>query len=313
VLDLRRGSVMRAVPALASYLRRNRPSALLSTLTHANIAAVMATMLSGRATRVVLREANDVALYELGRMSWRRKVLPSFMRLFYTRAAAIIGVSNGVAEGLSDLLGIGRQDIHVIPNAVDTHRVTELSRANVEHPWLAEDIPVVLAVGRLVEQKDYPALLRAFARASAHQPMRLIVLGEGEKRTELEQLARSLDISQHVCFAGFAANPFSYMARAKMFVLASRWEGLPNTLLEALACGCPVIATDCPSGPAEILDGGRYGRLVSPGDVEQLASAMLETMAEPARRDVLRGRASEYDPDVIAERYLSVLLESRAA
>lgn len=313
VIDFGSRSVMRAVPALMAYLRRNRPSALLSTLAHANIAAIIATRLSRTATRVVVREANDVALYRLGSVSLRRRVLPYFMRALYGRADAVVSVSDGVAEGLAELLDMRRQDIRVIPNPVDTRRVVELARTPAEHPWLAEDVPVVLAIGRLTEQKDYPTLLRAFAQASTQRSARLIVLGEGEEREALEQLAKSLGISDRVCLPGFVANPFSYMARARIFVLASRWEGLPNTLLEALACGCPVVATDCPSGPAEILDGGEYGRLVPAGEPAALAAAILDALDEAPERAVLMRRASEYDLPRIADRYLAVLLEADAA
>jgi glycosyltransferase involved in cell wall biosynthesis len=173
-------------------------------------------------------------------------------------------------------------------------------------------LPVILAVGRLTKAKDYPTLFRAFSLVRQVRPAKLLVLGEGEERSNLERLAIELGIQNDVSMSGFVDNPFAFMAKASVFVLSSAWEGFGNVLVEALACGCPVVATDCPSGPREILDNGRYGRLVPVGDHEALAKAILETLDNPdfpADRQTRLQRAMEFSVDVAIDRYMKVLLD----
>jgi len=162
-------------------------------------------------------------------------------------------------------------------------------------------------VGRLAVQKDFPTLLRAFARLRAARPARLMILGEGDRRSELEQLASALGISADVRLPGFVENPLAYMRRAAVFVLSSIYEGFGNVLVEALACGCPIVSTDCPGGPAEILEHGRFGRLVPVGDVAALGDALLATLAAPRESEALVARARDFSAAVIADRYLGVL------
>jgi glycosyltransferase involved in cell wall biosynthesis len=178
----------------------------------------------------------------------------------------------------------------------------------IDHPWFAEGAPpVILGVGKLKPQKDFATLLRAFATLRAGRAARLVILGEGEQRGELEALAQNLGIAADVALPGFVDNPFPYMARASLFVLSSRFEGLPGVLIQALACGCPAVSTDCPSGPAEILEGGRYGPLVPVGDAEGLARAMAETLAAPLSPDILRERAAFFSTERAACNTLAVL------
>ena len=199
-----------------------------------------------------------------------------------------------------------------IYNPVVTAELVSQSRAPLDHPWLQLGAPpVILGVGRLHEQKDFPTLLRAFARVRAKREARLIILGEAkhaEYRTELTTLAAQLGIANDVMFPGFVDNPFAYMAHAAVFVLSSAWEGLPTVLIEALACGCPVVSTDCPSGPAEILENGKYGPLVPVGDDVALADAICSVLNTPPNRDWLRARGALFGVDHVADRYLGVLL-----
>jgi glycosyltransferase involved in cell wall biosynthesis len=166
---------------------------------------------------------------------------------------------------------------------------------------------VILAVGKLKPQKDFATLVRAFAEARRQRAMRLIVLGEGEERDSLRRLAEKLGVAVDVAIPGFAENPFAYMARAAMLAQTSRWEGFSNVVAEALACGCPVVATDCPGGTREILAGGRFGRLVAVGAVPAIAAAILATLAESPPRDELRRRAESFGVTIAVERYLEVL------
>jgi glycosyltransferase involved in cell wall biosynthesis len=166
--------------------------------------------------------------------------------------------------------------------------------------------PVILAVGRLTLQKDFPTLIRAFARLRARRSARLVILGEGELRDELEALVAELGLTADVALPGFVDNPFSWMRGSALFVLSSAWEGFGNVLVEAMACGTPVVSTDCPSGPAEILENGKWGRLAAVGDAEALARAIAEALDDPNPPDV-RARAAFFSVERSVDAYLAIL------
>jgi glycosyltransferase involved in cell wall biosynthesis len=237
-------------------------------------------------------------------------------RRSYLTADAIVTVSHGVADDLALHAGIPRERITTIYNPVVTPDLLDKAQAPLDHPWFTPGAPpVVLGVGRLHAQKDFPTLLKAFARVRAKQEARLMILGEGKnarkntvQRTALTALAAQLGVAADVALPGFVDNPFAYMARAAVFALSSAWEGLPGVLIQAMACGCPVVSTDCPSGPAEILENGEYGSLVPVGDDLSLANAILSTLNAPPARDRLQARAAMFSVDRTADRYLEVLL-----
>lgn len=236
--------------------------------------------------------------------------MPRLARVFYPRAQAVIAVSQGVADDLEGLIGTGRARVLVIPNPVVTPDLTALAAAAADHPWFAPEPiapPVVLAAGRLSPQKDFPTLIRAFALLVRQRDLRLLILGEGPERAALETLIQDLGLTGRVALPGFRANPFALIARARLFVLSSAWEGLPGVLIQAMACGTPVVATDCPSGPREVLADGRYGPLVPVGDPQALAQAMGETLDQPMDSDVLRARAADFGLAPVTRRYLEVL------
>jgi glycosyltransferase involved in cell wall biosynthesis len=227
----------------------------------------------------------------------------------YPWADAVIAVSDGVAEQVASLTGMPRERITTIYNPVVTPELLWRSREPVDHPWLAPgQPPVVLGVGKLKIQKGFRTLIRAFARVRAARPARLVILGEGARRRTLEALVDELGLREDVALPGYVENPWAWMSRASVFALSSRWEGLPGALIEAMACGCPVVSTDCPSGPAEILEGGVYGPLVPVGDAGALARAILELLDAPPDPARLRARAAAFCVDPALERYLEVLL-----
>jgi glycosyltransferase involved in cell wall biosynthesis len=317
LLPLKGSKQFRYLADLARYLRRERPQVLLSAMTKSNLMVVWARQLAGVSTRIVISEHNalsqNMTLSQKGR-KWRRRFLPPLMGRVYLGADAIIAVSNGVADDLSQYAGIPRERITTIYNPIVSPTVDSQSKAPLDHPWFQPSAPpVVLGVGRLHEQKDFPTLLRAFARVRAKREARLMILGEADAthaqlRTELMSLATQLGIADDVTLPGFVTNPFTYMARAAVFVLSSAWEGLPSVLIEALACGCPVVSTDCPSGPAEILENGKYGPLVPVGGDVALAEAILSVLNTPPDRDRLQARGALFAVDRAADRYLEVLL-----
>lgn len=307
IVDLASPGVFASLPKLVRYLRRERPDALLATLNHASVVALLARRLSGVPTRTVSRESN--MLFPGAVTSPKRKALREAVRRTYPWADAHIAVSQGVAEDLKRFVALEPGRVFTIYNPVVTPALAQKARAPLEHPWFAAgEPPVILGVGRLAGQKDFPTLIRAFAEVRAARPARLMILGEGGARAGLEALAAELGVAADVALPGFVDNPFAYMARAGAFALSSRFEGLPGVLIQAMACGCPVVATDCPSGPFEVLEGGRYGPLVPVGDASALAAALLQTLATPPDRAALQARAADFSEARTVPQYLRVLL-----
>jgi glycosyltransferase involved in cell wall biosynthesis len=316
LLPIGTSSRIRYLPDLVRYLRCERPQVLLSAMTDMNLVALWARRLAKVPTELVISEHINLSQSvqaSHNRRKWRYRFLPPLLARTYPWAEAIIAVSTGVADDLSTLAKIPRKRILAIYNPVVTPDLEEKSKAPCDHPWFAQgSSPVLLAVGRFTAHKDFPTLLRAFARVRRVRPVRLLLLGEGEERTKLEALVRELGVAADVALPGFVLNPFPYMVRAAVLVLSSLHEGLANVVIEALACGCPVVSTDCPSGPAEILEGGRYGALVPVGDVEAMAKAIhaaLDGTHDPER---LKTRAAEFSLERAAERYLAVLCGDQA-
>jgi glycosyltransferase involved in cell wall biosynthesis len=222
-------------------------------------------------------------------------------------ADAVVSVSNGVADDLAQCAGVPREDITVIHNGVVTTNVDRLASAEPAHPWFAGETPVIVAMGRLVPQKDFKTLLAALASVQDSCCARLLVLGEGPMRAELESLATSLGLADRVAFPGFVDNPWPYLSRADLFVLSSRFEGLPNVIVEALACGTPVVSTNCPHGPFEILDGGRYGVLVPVGDPTALGEAILSALSRSVDREQLKRRGRAFNVESCGAAYRELI------
>lgn len=307
VINLRSRRVVASLPGLVRYLRKYRPDALISALSHANVIAVLAHGMARIPAHLVLGERSTPSRSMAQARSLRERCVVPLMRHAYRRAHAIVAVSGGVADDLVHTIGLPREHIDVVYNPVVTPDLEVKASAPVDHPWFGEgQPPVILAVGRLTPAKDYPTLLRAFARIRRRRDCRLLILGEGELRTSLEVLIDELGIRDSVQMPGFAENPFALMRAASLFVLSSAWEGLPNVLIQAMACGAPVISTDCPSGPSEILEGGKWGALVPVGDDAELAAAIEEGLNGNGVRDA-QERASSFNIDNAIDAYLQIL------
>jgi glycosyltransferase involved in cell wall biosynthesis len=235
-------------------------------------------------------------------------MLPRLAKYFYPLAGYIIGNSQGVAEDLRQVTGLPSNRIRLIYNPVVTPELGEMKDARLEHAWFDPgQPPVILAVGRLKPQKDFSTLIRAFAEVRKKRPCRLLILGEGPERSALEALIQELGLEQDVELPGFLENPCAYMSRASLFVLSSRWEGLPTVLIEALYCGVPIISTDCPSGPREILAGGQYGALVPVQDVSALADAIEGGLSGRIPRPS-RESWQPYELETIVDQYVRLLI-----
>ena len=238
--------------------------------------------------------------------------MPGLGGLCQPWADEIITVSAGVADDLAAATRIARSRMKVKNNPGVSTELLEQSREPVHHPWFAPgQPPVVLAAGRLKPQKDYPTLLRAFAKVRAKMETRLVILGEGDDRASLGVLADDLGINDDVYLAGFQENPFKFMSKAGVFVLASKFEGLPGVLIQALACGAPVVSTDCPSGPREILEDGKWGPLVPVGDVDRMADEIATVLSRQAAGEDLTPPPSSWAPYEVfgaARRYAEAVL-----
>ncbi len=303
VVNLRSRRAILSLWALVKYFRKVRPYGMLSAQSYLNVVAIWARVLSRVPVRLLVREAVATSVDANSSNNLKSRLVPILIRWFYPLADLIITPSRGVAEDLVECIGITDAKIVVIPNPVDIRKLLSRSIESESHPWLSGQEPVVLGVGRLTPQKDFQSLIRAFSKVRTRCRARLIICGEGEQRENLEKLAGELGVGDAVSFPGFVKNPFSYMRQSTVFVLSSRWEGLPNTLLEALAIGTPVVSTDCPSGPREILDGGRFGKLVPVSDVDALADAIYlglqRRISAPSPELIKR----QYGPDKIIQCY----------
>jgi len=307
VVDLRAYRLMTSVFALAGYLSKFQPVAMISAMDEANLIAIWAKRLSRVSTRLIVsvRIALSESLRAKGGI--KRLLLPRLIGPAYLRHAdAIVAVSAGVADDLAALTGLPREKIEVIYNGVVSRELQIKGRETINHPWLVENAPpVILGVGRLDAAKDFTTLIEAFAELRARQPARLMILGDGPERARLEALIARLGVTEDVALPGFAANPYPYMKAARLFVLSSRREGLPGVLIEAVALGTSVVSTDCPSGPHEILEDGKWGRLVPVGDAAALTAAMREALANPGPDPSPRG--AEFTIARASGRYLDLI------
>jgi glycosyltransferase involved in cell wall biosynthesis len=267
-------------PKLVSFLRDKNPQTLLTTLDLASAITLLARRVASAQTRVVIRIANTVSVQK--RTFFKKKMERFLLSIIYAWADDIVAVAKGVADDLAAYTGIPRDRIRHIYNPVITPRLMKMIEQPLQHPWFQDgQVPVILGVGRLTRQKGFENLILAFSKIYLKYPSRLMILGEGEQRDALEALSAMLGLTGVLSMPGFVNNPFPYMKKAAVFVLSSEWEGLPAVLIQALACGCPSVSTDCPSGPSEILDQGRYGILVPVGDVNAMSAAIKSALTKP--------------------------------
>ena len=309
VVDLKAGRLLWAVPRLAGYFRKHRPSVIISALDHINVGAVLARDLSATSVPVVATIHATPSMTDAYRRGFRRYLVRLCGQWCYRRASRVVCVSHAVADDLAAVTGIRRERLRVIYNPVVSQRILDLAGEAADHPWFAAGAPpVVLAAGRLAAVKDYPTLIRAFALVRRKHDARLMILGEGPERPRLEDLIAALGLGECVALPGFAANPYNYMARAALFVLSSISEALPTALIEAMAVGTPVVATDCKCGPKEVLQGGRFGALVPVGDAVALGEAVAARLLSP-RSQLPPAAVQPYTIDFAVEQYCRLIEE----
>ena len=291
-----------------------KPHLIISMLTHCNIMAVSLKLISK--IRVIVCEhivpSEVIMTKEGGRMLW----FPTkhLIRIFYRFADKIVAVSEGIKANLVKDFNISTHNIEVIYNPIDLDRISELCKIPAEHVFFEERVPVILSAGRLVPQKGLDILLRAFGNITKEIDARVIILGEGPEKESLSRLAKDLVITEKVSFTGFQENPYRFMSNTDIFVLPSRYEGLPMVMLEAMACGAPIVSADCKSGPREILQDGRHGVLIPTGDVDALSTAILKLLRDKTLRERLsktaKQRARDFAVKKIVPRYEEIIYKS---
>lgn len=295
-----------AILPLARLLRLRRPRVLISALTMTNCAAILGARLSGTPTRVIQTEHNPVVV-RFRHDGARRAAYIRMLRSSYTRADAVVAVSSGVAREIEEITRSAVSPRVIYNPVVDGELLVS---PGLPHPWLdPREPPCIFAMGRLSPEKGYPRLLAAFANLVKRAPCRMIILGEGAQRGELEQLRDRLNLGASVLLPGFVAHPKDWIQHGSLYVCSSEYEGFGNALVEALECGVPVVSTDCPFGPGEILGAGRWGRLVPLGRTDLLADAMADVLRRPFDKAPLRERAATFSRARSADGYAKLVSE----
>lgn len=303
-----RGPIARLLK-LRRYIREARPSAVMcASFGFPNLYAVVVRWVAGVKFRLMLTEHCFPSVDHAGPKPWQSRFwFFPLAHYLYPFADRIVAVSKGTALDLAKVIRIDPKTIACIYNPLVSDGLIAQSKEPVDHPWFAGDgPPVVIGVGRLEPQKNFSLLIRAFAKARARMPARLVILGNGSERQMLEDLVAELGLQEDVALLGFVPNPHAYVAKADLMVLSSDFESLANVVIEALAVGTPVIATDCPSGPAEALNHGACGTLVPVGDVDRMSTAMLEVLCERPP-PIARGWLDQFSEREVADRYLDLL------
>ncbi|MBZ9997346.1 glycosyltransferase [Mesorhizobium sp. BH1-1-4] len=304
IVDLRASRMLFSLPGLIRYLRAERPRVMLSALPHANILGIVASFLSRQGVRTVISERSNLSRTLADTKLIRERFLPLLMRRTYGHADRIIAVSHGVADDLIRSIGLDPNSVDAIHNPLDIESIQAQASAPIDHPFADEDGRLLLvAVGRLDFAKDHATLISSFSRVVRTRSVKLAIVGEGPLRKSLQAMIDELDLRSSVALVGFSKNPYPWMRRAALFLHSSRREGFPNTIIEAMACGARVVSTNCESGPAEILEDGKWGRLVAVGDAQAFAAAIMAGLDDISPPDVRR-RARDFSVEKVADAYL---------
>jgi glycosyltransferase involved in cell wall biosynthesis len=305
VIELGTRSTYPSLFPLIHYLRRERPAVLLADKDRVNRTALLARYLSRTNPYLVLSSGTTISIDLASRGVFERWLQRTSMGKLYAFADQVIVTSTGVADDMATYTGLKRNRIRVVPSPVVPDASFDCVYSRPEHPWFqVNQPPVILGVGELGMRKDFATLIRAFSRVRQQRACRLVILGKGKQRDELASLAASLGVAADVELLGFKSNPYDYMAYSALFAFTSLWEGLGFVIIESLAVGTPVVSVDCPSGPSEILQGGKYGRLVPVGDDLAMSQAILETLNKPLPRDLLQEAARPYSVSAATTAYL---------
>lgn len=306
VFDLRSTRMLMSVPRLARYLRERNPDVLIAAMTHSSAASALARALTRKDVQIIATEHNTMSKVVANTRGFKYRLMPLWSRWALGVADHIVAVSSGVADDISLRTGIPRSRFRIIYNPVISDSLYRAAQDPVEHRWFQPgEPPVVLAVGRLDKQKDFPMLIRAFRLVRNAGVARLMILGEGPDRSRIESAVRELRLTDDVSLPGFESNPYRYMRRAAVFALSSAWEGFGVVLVEALAMGLPVVSTNCTYGPSEILENGKYGTLVPVGDHQAMAAGLLSALQSSSQ--TLTAPVQQFTIEAVVSQYLALI------
>lgn len=308
VKDLGVERAREAVFELARYLKKQDPDIAISTLSQCNFALILARLLSRIQTKLIVREANSFRAQRDHLSPIRMMFERLTAGILYRFANRILVNSKGSREELSEATWIDKNRIDILPNPLDLMTIRRQARKEVPDriQQFVNSSPFVVAAGRLEKAKGFDLLIKSFA-AMGNKKARLVIMGEGNCRTELDKLIHRLQMQKRILLAGFVNNPYPVMEKADLFVLSSRYEGMPNVLLEAMALGKPIVATDCPSGPAELLQDGRYGRLVPVGQVNDFAQAMNDKIGKNCKKEDREHYINQFDITKVGKKFMGML------
>ena len=310
VINLNCSRLMFSLFSLIKYLNKNKPDVLLSSLTHVNIISVFASIFCNIKFRLIVIE-HSLKIIENKKLNFKQRLLEYLISVTYPRAFCIIAVSNDVAKNIAYRSGVSSSKIYTVFNPSFSSSIITKSKLQIDHPWFSKDQPpVIISVGRLTAEKNFSHLLMAFNRVRIKQRARLIILGEGKLRNDLMSLALELGVDKDFELPGFVENPYAYMSKSSLFVMSSNYEGFGNVLVEAMACGVPIISTNCPGGPSEILENVLWGTLIPLGNVEALSDSILNTLNKNKKehQNCLK-RANDFSIDKKIEEYIKIIFQ----
>lgn len=297
-----------ALPKLTAYLFFNRPAVMATDRLRLNFLALDAARLTRSKTKVSMTAHVPLSMRLARLKPSKRKRMEKRIRAYIPRNHSLIGVSKGVVNDMVQNLHFPSDKVHLVYNPIINKEMFEMAQEVVDHPWFKEkELPILLSAGRFYDQKDFPTLINGFEKLWKRLKCRLVILGEGEQKEEIEKLSRQKGLSEYIFMPGFVINPYKFMAQADLFVLSSKWEGFGNVLAEAMALGTPVVSTNCPYGPSEILEDGKYGPLVPVGDAGALAHAMEKVLKAPIPRELLKKGAARFTVEQSAQDFTKVL------
>lgn len=307
VVNLRCTRVLTSFPKLVSYLRKTKPLAIISTQNHASIIAILAHFFARSKSKLYIRQATILNRTEKSKKGF--DFFKTLLLILAKRTDLVITTTEKMKREFLEESSLPTNQVIVIPNPISIDLVTKQSKEDVDHPWFFSDsrIPVVIAVGRLEAVKGFDKLIESFALLRQKVPVRLVILGEGVLRSHLECIVKNLNVEGDVLMPGFVDNIYPYLSRAEVFVLTSHYEGFPNGMLEAMACGTNVAAFNCPGGVSEILEEGKWGALIPPGDTQSLAEALHYTLSTSNNPDVIC-RAKDFSMESVLDKYLNILI-----
>lgn len=307
IVGLKSSRVLFSLPKLISYLRKHKPKILFSAMDYANVMALIANFFAANYSKCVVSVRIHLTSNVTYSRSYKEKIIFYLAKYLYRKSSAITAVSYDVANDVTKALNLPANLIQVIYNPAINESLFVSSQQKGNDFWdnAKKDVPLILSIGRLEKQKNFVMLIKAFAMLIKQMPARLLILGEGSLRHELQQLTEELDLQNSIKMPGFAANPYPYLKNCDLFVLSSNMEGLPGVLIEALALSPRIVATDCPGGTAEILEHSKWGRLVAVDDIQGLATAMLESLHNQPTL-VSTAALARFKYEVIMEEYLKL-------